>query len=178
MVTFTDKEMKKKHDENFKSIWSALTSDEVPTNRATGNQKQRDSFSRVYLLYLALHREWHKSELQHEGISCSIENYRTTVVQALHAQPYHNLPDLPELYTGFKSKKAAENEKMGKKTTKEHVYPRNMTLRLDLLGPDTPLSFREFIYHFASKGGLYSITTKEENRKLRSVSNHRFNIIV
>ena len=120
------------------------------------------------MLYLALHKEWHKPECQDEVIPCSTENYRTAVVQALHAQPYHNLPDLPELYTGFKSKRAAMNEKNGQKTTKEHVYPRNMTLRLDLFSPVTPLSFRDFVFHFASKGGLYSITTKEENRRLRS----------
>ena len=165
MGTFTDSKMKEHHDKNFKIIWNALTSKEVPSgSRKLGNQTQRNSFSRVYLLYRVLHREWHMPEQKVGGINCTVENYRQAIVQALYAQPYHNLPDLPILYTGFKSKKAEEGEKNGRKPTKEHVYPRTPTLKIDLLDPNTPLSFEEFIYHFASKGGLWSKTTSTENR--------------
>ena len=159
--------MKDQHDKNFKIIWNALTSKEVPSERKLGNQTQRNSFSRVYLLYRALHQEWHKPEQTVEGITSTVENYRTTIVQALHAQPYHNLAAFPEyLYTGFKSKNAEKAEANGQDPTCEHVYPRNRTLRLDLFEPKTPLSFRDFVYHYVSKGGLFSKTTSTENRKV------------
>ena len=65
-----------------------------------------------------------------------------------------------------KSKNAEKAEANGKEPTREHVYPRNMTLRLDLFEPKTPLIFRDFVYHYVSKGGLFSKTTPTENRKV------------
>ena len=157
--------MKDQHDKNSKIIWNALTSKEVPSGRKPGNISQRNSFSRVYLLYRTLHQEWHKPEQTVEGITSTVENYKTAIVQALHAQPYHNLPAFPEYcYTGFKSKNAEKAEKNGTNPTDEHVYPSNRTLRIDLFAPKSPLSFREFVYHYVSKGGLFSKTTPTENR--------------
>ena len=169
MPTFTDLKLKSKFDTNFKEIWNAITSIEVPKGRQIGNQDQRDNIDRVYNLYLILHNEFHKSTEEIGPQETNQENYQKTIVQAFHAQPYQNLPKFKKfLHTGFVSKEAEKAQKKRKKPTPEHVYPRNMTLRLDLLEPKAPLTFKEFIYHYISKGGLYSYTTATENRALRN----------
>ena len=152
------------NNEKAEQLYRSLTQEKIPTGRGMGNMKQRDSFLRVYRLYLNLHAEFHSCDSIVDGHNISIENYRTAVAQGLHGQPYHNLPNLKELFTGFVSKKANELIKRGEKPVNEHVYPRNRTLRLDLLEPVLPLSFKEFIFHYASKGGIFSKTTRKENR--------------
>ena len=166
--TFSDDDTLNANKEKGERLYRSLTQEKIPTGRNMGNVKQRNSFLRVYRLYLNLHVEFHSGDSIVDGHKVSIENYRTAVAQGLHGQPYHNLPDLKELFTGFVSEEANELLKRGKNPVNEHVYPRNRTLRLDLLEPIVPLSFKEFIYHYASKGGVFSKTTPEENRIVRA----------
>ena len=169
MSTYTDSKLKDKFEENFKEVWNALSLEEAPKDRQIGNQNQRDNFDRVYNLYLILHKEYHKPANEIGPNKTSQENYRGAVIQAFHAQPYHNLPKFRGLlHTGFVSEKAENRRKKdGKIPTPEHVYPRHRTLEIDLFDPEKPLTFKEFIYHYISKGGLYSETTPSENKAIQ-----------
>ena len=44
MSTYTDSKLKDKFEENFKEVWNAISSEEVPEGRQIGNQNQRDNF--------------------------------------------------------------------------------------------------------------------------------------
>ena len=170
MPTFTDLDplTVELNSKNCDYLFNSLTSQEVPLGRNVGNQGQRDSFLRVYRLYLNLHGQYHNDSVEVERFEVSQENYRIAVIQAFHAQPYHNLPNLDAvLFTGFTSKEAQKMIQEEKNPTREHVYPRNRTLRLDLFDPPNPLSFREFICHYVSKGGIFTFTSSTENRRLR-----------
>lgn len=170
MPTYTDQNplIIELNSSNCNTLFNSLTSQEIPTGISMGNQRQRESFSRVYRLYRNLHGQYHDGSVQLEGFEVTQENYRIAVIQGFHAQPYHNLPNLEALlFTGFTSKEAQKIIDKDKNPTLEHVYPRNRTLRLDLFDPPNPLSFREFICHYVSKGGIFSYTSSTENRKLR-----------
>jgi len=75
-------------------------------------------------------------------------------------------PQPADLWTGKISIEAAKALQAGKRTTRDHEYPRKVAARELFAANDTDLTADAIYALYRQKFGKFNLVTKEENRKL------------
>ena len=139
------------------------------------DKKKIANYKAVYKIYLALHKIYN---IPPAGVPK--DYWHDKVISSLTAQPILNLPQEKKiLYSRRISEKANEVVKRKGGLTKarkgsgeyaianEHYFPRKYACK-QILEREIPLSLDEFIEAWQTKLGVYHITTKAENAKLKA----------